>query len=347
MRWVPAALLVVLTATACGGDAEPEAVAGTPTPTIDIAGSTDSVVPPPVVRSPGTGVLFDWVTFDDEQSYTSTALPDGATPFENAVPIQDGTTMSRGHVFEHAGGVIGYELIDAYAGGDDFAKLAALLASSVDGSVVSIEPADVTQALAADGEIVHGDDEVMLFRIVVVNEAGDVWTGFVSGPEQDRERLESEFARLTVSLDVRSAVDWVYLTDEPSGIVAPFRSAVEPRSWYLPDAGDSATSARVYNDWNTASGIIVIDAGPGGFSPEDALALRAEELGGTVESSEPSDIAGHAGVEAVILDRGWQWVHRVVALDDHVLVVYAGNVTERVDDARTFVAMVSDAVTIP
>lgn len=139
----------------------------------------------------------------------------------------------------------------------------------------------------------------------------------------------------------------MYLTDEPSGIVAPFRSEVEPRSWYLADAGGAATSARVYNDWNTSSGVIVVDAAPGGFGPEDALALRAEELGGTVESSEPSDIAGHAGVEAVIDDQGWQWVHRVVALDDHVLVVYAGNLAERVGYARNLVAMVSEAVTIP
>ncbi|TDC49802.1 hypothetical protein E1212_16855 [Jiangella ureilytica] len=336
-----------MTVAACAGsDGATEAAAATPT--TDVPAAPDGTVPPAVTRSREAGVVFDWVPFDDAESYTRTALPEGAEPIENELPGRDGATiLSRGHVFEHADGVIGYELIDDYATGDDFTKLSAMLAASVDGTVRSIAPADVTQAAAADGEIVYGDDHLMLFRIVVVNTEGDLWSGFVGGPSEDRDRLESEFARLTLSLDMRAAVDWVFVTDEPSGVVAPFRSAIEPRERFVTAADGSSVPAREYADWNTSSGVIVIDAGADAFTHEEALAARAEDLDGEVQSPGPSDVVGHEAVQAEILDRGWIWVHRVVVLDEHVVVIYAGNLAENVSRAREWVEMVSDAATIP
>ncbi|TDD69430.1 hypothetical protein E1262_12320 [Jiangella aurantiaca] len=86
----------MLTVAACsGGDTEPEAVAATPTPTTDVAGTNEKTnVPPPATRSPGASVLLDRVPFADELSRTGAALPEGAEPVSNAITGPDGATIA-------------------------------------------------------------------------------------------------------------------------------------------------------------------------------------------------------------------------------------------------------------
>lgn len=350
MRWVLAALVALssMTAAACAGGGEgTEPAAQTATPTIDVPVPTGGNVPPPVTQAPSDDV-FDWTKFEDETSPVSAALPEGAEPIANTIEGPDGVTItSRGHVHEHPGGVIGFELIDGFATVDNFRKLAELLATSVGGTVRSTAPVDLAQATGVDGEIVYGDDEIMLFRVIVLNQEGDVWNGFVGGPSADRARLESEFARLTVSVDLRGALDWVYITDESSGVVVPFRAAVEPRERVVTLVNGSTTTAREYYDPGSAHGFLVIDTVTDASSIDDAVALRSGDQYSTVRSTEPSEIAGHDAVEALIDRRGWTWVNRIVLLDEHIVVIYAGSLSQNLDRVRDFVAMVSDAVTLP
>ncbi|MBB5788044.1 hypothetical protein [Jiangella mangrovi] len=328
-----AVALIVLsstTAAACSGGDEPtEPAAQTATPT-------------------ASGDLFDWVKLEDETSPVSAALPEGAEPIANSIEGPDSATItSRGHVYEHPGGVIGFELIDGFATVDDFRKLAELLARSVGGTVRSTAPVDLAQASAVDGEIVYGDDEIMLFRVVVLNERGDVWNGFVGGPVADRDRLESEFARLTLSLDLRDALDWVPITDEPSGVVVPFRTAVGPRGLTVTLLDGSTAVGRSYYDLGSRHGLIVIDTVTDSSSIDDAIALRSGDQYSTLRSIEPSEVAGREAVEALVDRRGWTWVNRVVLLDEHIVVIYSGNVAQDLVGVRDFVATVSDAVVLP
>lgn len=185
MRWVPAALLVVLTATACaGGDAEPGAVATpTPTPTSELlAGSEPPQGLRPAVTASPEASRFRWLPLVDEASGSRVALPEGSRPIANTVTGPDGTTIvTRGFVFEHDRGVIGSEMIDDYATLDDLEKLADFLAASVGGAVVATEEIDLGQDRGSDGEIVYDDDQVMLFRILVLNSDGDQTNGDESG----------------------------------------------------------------------------------------------------------------------------------------------------------------------
>lgn len=349
-----AALVVVssMTVAACGGEAmEPAAQTSTPTststPTIDVPGSNDGHVPAPQTRAPSDD-LFDWAKFEDETSPVSAALPQGAEPIANTIEGPDGAAItSRGHVYEHPGGVIGFELIDGFATVDAYRKLAEFMARSVGGTVRSTAPVDLAQASGVDGEIAYGDDEIMLFRIVVLNERGDVWNGFVGGPSADRERLESEFGRLTVSVDLRAALDWVHITDEPSGVVVQFRTAVEPRGVTVTLLDGSTAVARAYYDRGSAHGVLVIDTATDSSSIDDAVALRAGDQYSTVRSIESSEVAGHDAVEALVDRRGWTWVNRVVLLDEHIVVIYAGNVSQDLERVRDFVATASDGVVLP
>jgi hypothetical protein len=350
MRWVLAALVVLSSTTvaACGGGDE-DLAASTPSPTVDVPGSQDGNVPPPTTRSPSAEVLFEWAEFEDQESGVSAALPDGAEPVASPITGPDGQTITtRGHVHEHAGGVIGFELIDEFATGDDLTKLAELLAASVAGTVRSTAPATLTRGTGLDGEIAYGDDEVMLFRIVVLNERGDVWNGFVGGPAADRGRLESEFGRLTVSADLRAAFDWVTVTDEPSGIAARLPGPVAaPAERRLTLADGSTLMTREYQHHDSSTGFVVIETGPDAYDLDDVAAARAKSVGGTVESSAPIQLDGRDAVEAVIADGAWRSAERIIALDGHVVLVYSGNRVEGLADGLDVVGWLSDSVAVP
>jgi hypothetical protein len=347
MRWVPAALLVVLTATACGGgDAEPAAIATpTSTPTQSDAVSPRKGPPEPATtRSPGANVLFEWAPFVDEASGSSVALPKGAEPIANTIPGPDGGTVTtRGHVFEHAAGVIGSELIDDYASLDDLQKLAELLADSVGGAVLETADVDTGRARGLDGEIGYGTDQLMLFRILVLNSDGDVWNGFAGGPETDRERLESEFARLTLSADFRPSVDWVAVTDEPSGLAVDLPEGVAP-SEYSEELDDGGTwSERGYHH-DSGAGFVVSDAL---YETIDLVAVldgHADSIDGTVESTEHTEALGRAALDGVVLGGDWRYAYRIVQIEEWVLVLYFIGAADEVEESRQHLDRMTESV---
>ncbi|PZF85022.1 hypothetical protein [Jiangella anatolica] len=323
MRWVPAALLVALTATACsGGDGDPAAAASTPTPTpsSDLLDGSDPPqgLRPAVTASPeATGFL--WAPIRDEASGSNLALPEGARPIANTIPGPDGTTViTRGFVFEHDDGVIGFEMIDDYATLDDLEKMADFLAASVGGAVVATEEVDVGQERGIDGEVVYGDDQLMLFRILVLNSDGDVWSGFAGGPEEDRERLESEFTRLTDTAFLRPAGGPVAVLDEPSGITVELPDRVPPED----RSPDGSTPVRGYHH-DDGLGFVVVDGRPDGDDLDAALANVAVSVEGTVESSALLDVRGHHAIDGVVIAGEWTYLMRVIHLEERTLVVYA------------------------
>lgn len=358
MRWVPAALLVVLTVTACGGgDAEPAAIA-TPTSTPT---QTDPVSPrkgppePATTRSPGANVLFEWVPFVDEASGSSVALPKGAEPVANTIPGPDGGTVTtRGHVFEHAAGVIGSELIDDYASLDDLQKLAELLADSVGGAVLETADVDTGRARGLDGEIGYGTDQLMLFRILVLNSDGDVWNGFAGGPETDRERLESEFARLTVSAVHRGSDEpgetaepntparWVAVVDEASGVSVDLPGAV-----VMEDFPDEDIPQRGYFHVSGV-GFLVIDYPPEDYPLDGVLYDMGTAIGAVVESVEPAEAAGYEAMNGVLTDEeGWVWAYRAVAVEERILLLHAVDTAEKLPDSQAAVERMAASIVVP
>ena len=352
-----AAVAAVICAAGCSGatDVHAGAAAGTAAPSATPSPTqTEEVGPregpePATTRSPGAHVLFDWASFEDEATGISAALPEGAEMIANPIERGDGeTTMSRGYVHEHAAGVIGYEVIDEFATVDDVAKLAELLAASVGGTVVTSKAVETGQASGIDGEIAYGEDHLMLFRIVVLNGAGDVWNGFVGGPAADRTRLESEFGRLTVSVDLRPAFDWVEVTDEPSGIVVSLPGPPYPTTEQLLKLADGVeTRMRRHVHADSGAGFAVIDTDAGPYDPEHVAAVLAHHLNGVVESTEQVDARGAEAVDAVIVRNAWATVYRIIELDGHLLLLYAGNRTENVDQAHELVGWLADTVVLP
>lgn len=357
LRLVASLAAVAALAAGCSGasDVETEAAAptATPSPTPSPA-QTENAGPrdgpePASTRSPGAHVLFDWASFQDEATGISAALPEDAVAIANPIERGDGeTTTSRGYVHEHAAGVIGYEVIDDFATVDDVTKLAELLAASVGGTVVASEPAAAGQASGIDGEIAYGEDHLMLFRIVVLNGAGDVWNGFVGGPAADRTRLESEFGRLTVSVNLQPAFDWVAVTDEPSGIVVSLPGLPYPpteQRLNLADGVDTRMRRHVHAD--SGAGFAVVDVDTGSYDLEHVAAVLAYHLNGVVESTEQVDARGAEAVDAVIVRNAWATVYRIIELDGHLLLLYAGNRTENVDRAHELVGWLADTVVLP
>lgn len=335
---------MVLTATACaGGDAEPGAVA-TRTPTSELR---DGMEPPqglrPAVTASPEASRFRWLPLVDESSGTRVALPEGAKPIGNTVTGPDGAAITtRGFVFEHADGVIGFELIDDYASLDDLEKLADFLATSVGGAVVTTEEVDLGRERGADGEIVYGGDQVMLFRILVLNSDGDVWTGFVGGPEADRELLESEFARLTESANLRPAAGWVAVVDEPSDISVELPDAVP-----LEDLSIEGIPQRGYFHAD-GMGFLVIDVPPEENPLDEVLAGMALSIDAEVDSSQPADVPGYDAHDGVFTDQdGWVWAYRAIALDDRVLLLHAVDTAEKLPDSQAAVERMSESVVIP
>ncbi len=142
----------------------------------------------------------------------------------------------------------------------------------------------------------------MLFRILVLNGDGDVWNGFAGGPETDRERLESAFARLTVSADFRPSVDWVAVTDEPSGLTVDLPDGVAP-SEHSEELDDGGTwSERGYHH-DSGAGLVVSDAL---YETIDLVAVldgQADSIDGTVESTEHIGAADEVEESRKHLDR--------------------------------------------
>ncbi|MBB5788045.1 hypothetical protein [Jiangella mangrovi] len=319
-RWLLGILIALssMTAAACaGGDepTEPAAQTATPTPTSALLGGPK----PPAGLRPATtaspqAARYEWAEFVDEPTGTSAALPEGAEPIENAIPGPDGTIFqSRGYVFEHAEGVLGFEVIEEVATLDDLRKLAEFLAGSVDGNVGAVEEVEAGGAAGIDGEIRYGDDHLMLFRILVLNENRDVWNGFVGGPATDRERLESEFARLTISADLEQATDWVQVIDEPSGIVVDLPAEPEPRDW--------SGSVREYYTPTPSAGFEVADGWLDEAGLDAALAAMAPRVDGTVQDSWSAELFGYPGLEGEIRAGDALYLVRVVPVEDHVLTL--------------------------
>ncbi len=350
-------MVVTATAACSSGDAEPEAVAATPTPTSTIAsGSSGGNVPPPVTRSPESNVVFRWVSVVDELSRSRVALPEGAKPIANTIPRPDGTTVTtRGFVFEHADGVLGFELIDDFATMDDLDKLAEFLAASVDGAVRTTEEADTGRERGIDGEISYGDNQVMLFRILVQDSNGDVWSGFVGGPESDLRRLESEFSRLTGSVVLRGWADpeappadpvepasWVAVVDEPSGISADLPGAV-----VMEDRSVEGMPQRGYFHVSGV-GFLVVDYPSDDYPLDAVLYDMATSLGDVVDSVEPAEGAGDEALDGVLTDgEGWVWAYRAIALDDRILLLHAVDTAEKLTDSQASVQRMSDSLTVP
>ena len=346
MRWVLAALTVLasMTATACaggdGGAADTQPAASTPSSTIGVPAAPDGMVPPPVTQSPRASVVFDWVEFADDATGVSAALPDGAEAIANSIPGPDGVTFqSRGYVFEHGDGVLGFEVIEEFATVDDLRKLAELLAGSVGGTVGTVGEITAGSATGVDGEIAYGDDELMLFRVLVLNDNRDVWNGFVGGPATDRSRLESEFARLTLSADLERATDWVPVTDEPSGIVVDLPEEPERRGL--------SGSVREYYTSTPSAGFEVADGWLDEAGLEAALEAMAPRVDGTVQESAPFDLLGYPGAEGEIRAGDALYLMRVVAVEDHVLTLlvaghhsYRSFIEERMEQ-------VTDSVVLP
>lgn len=346
-------------AAACASGGEnPDAVAHSatpsttpsPAPTSDLLdGNRPSAGLRPATTASPEAARFEWTAFVDEPTGTSAALPEGAEPIANPIPGPAGRTiMSRGFVHEHADGVLGFEVIDEFATLDDLRKMAELLAISVGGTVGSVEEIDAGQANGIDGEISYGDDQLMLFRILVLNGAGDVWNGFVGGPAADRTRLESEFSRLMVSVNLRPAFDWVSVTDEPSGITVslpgpPYQPAEQLLR--LADGVDVLMRKHVHAD--SGSGFAVIDTTTETYDPEQVADGLAYDPIGTVLSTEPVIVRGMEAVDAVIVRDSLATVYRFVELDGHLLLLYSSNRIENQERAHELVGWLTDTVVLP
>ncbi|RIQ35647.1 hypothetical protein [Jiangella rhizosphaerae] len=335
--------MVVLTATACSAGGEETLLPAEQTTTYDVPGSPAGNVKPAATRSPEASVLFDWVPFADEPSRTSAALPEGAEPVSNTITGPDGAAITtRGYVFEHAAGVIGFEVIDGFATPDDVEKLAELLADSVGGAVLAAEEVDAGRARGVDGEIAYGNDQLMLFRILVLNGEGDVWNGFVGGPETDRERLDSEFARLTVSASLRGSADWMGVRDEPTGIVVQLPSGVEPE-----DLSVDGMPQRGYHH-SSGVGFVVVDYPPDDYPLDAVLADIATASGADVDGTRPAEAQGYEALDGVLVDQDeWVWAYRAVALEEQLLLLYAVDRAVALAESQAAVERMTESLVVP
>ncbi|MBB5788043.1 hypothetical protein [Jiangella mangrovi] len=200
------ATLVVLssmTATACaGGDGAAEA-ASTPSPTLDTPTAPDGTVPPPVTHSPAAtaGPVLEWAPIWDASERVSVGLPAGAEAFESTVTLNDGSEIAvTGYAVSDDEGAIAFEIATAPSPRDGVEWYLDMLLEQggVDIENSTVRPVEVGGRAGVDAELVLGDGVLMLLRVLPLDGDHEVLVVDTIGPSTERERLESEFARLTI-----------------------------------------------------------------------------------------------------------------------------------------------------
>jgi hypothetical protein len=172
MRWVLAAFMALssMTVAACsGGDGTTDMAASTPSPTIDVPGSHDGNVPPPVTRSPTPSpeptadAVAEWEPIWDPSERVGVSLPARVEQFESTTALADGSEAAvTGYNLGNSDNLIGFEVVAA--------------TTPQEGAAWYFE------AIAAQGGAAVQASSVAVY---------------VAGPATERERLEAEFARLT------------------------------------------------------------------------------------------------------------------------------------------------------
>jgi hypothetical protein len=156
---------------------------------------------------------------------------------------------------------------------------------------------------------------------------------------------ESEFGRLTVSADIRAA-SWVAVVDEPSGISVELPDPVAPaeHSWEQDDG--STWNERGYHH-RSGPAFVVSNAIPADVDPLSVLEGHAQSIGGTIESSEATEVVGRAALDGVIRSGPWTYAYRIIPLDDWLLVLYVVGTADQLDESRSQVERMTASAVLP
>lgn len=143
-----------------------------------------------------------WTLITDAPSGVTVALPSTADPVEQVVPAATGEAVTvRNYTALEAEFDIGFNVLDTPGESYSVEAGAEGVAGSIGGTVEESVPVETDGYPGIEAEVAFGDDELAIFRVIVLDE--HVVQPLVAGSQGDRDELMGYFDQLVDSIDVR------------------------------------------------------------------------------------------------------------------------------------------------